>query len=75
MELTGRRRNGSTFPAEISLSAIETDEGTLITAAVRDVSDRLAAQAERERLRVSDNRTGMTPVSRWASRRPGCTWG
>jgi PAS domain S-box-containing protein len=56
MELAGRRRNGSTFPAEISLSAIETDEGTLITAAVRDVSDRLAAQAERERLRTQVER-------------------
>ena len=56
MELAGRRRNGSTFPAEISLSAIETDEGTLITAAVRDVTDRLAAQAERERLRTQVER-------------------
>jgi two-component system, cell cycle sensor histidine kinase and response regulator CckA len=56
MELAGRRRNGSTFPAEISLSAIETDEGTLITAAVRDVTERLAAQAERERLRTQVER-------------------
>jgi PAS domain S-box-containing protein len=56
MQLSGRRRNGSTFPAEISLSAIETDEGTLITAAVRDVTERLAAQAERERLRTQVER-------------------
>src|SRR5713226_527807 len=40
MELAGRRRDGSTFPAEISLSAIDTDEGMLVTAAVRDVTDR-----------------------------------
>jgi PAS domain S-box-containing protein len=39
MELAGRRRDGSTFPAEISLAAIETDSGPLLTAAVRDVSD------------------------------------
>ncbi|HXS65756.1 MAG TPA: PAS domain S-box protein, partial [Streptosporangiaceae bacterium] len=38
MELAGRRRDGSTFPAEISLSAIETEEGVLVTAAVRDVT-------------------------------------
>jgi hypothetical protein len=49
-DLAGRRRDGSTFPAEISLSAIDTDDGLLITAAVRDVTERRAAQAERERL-------------------------
>src|SRR5690348_10471990 len=37
MELAGRRKDGTTFPAEISLSAIDTDEGILVTAAVRDV--------------------------------------
>ncbi len=51
-ELAGRRRDGSTFPAEISLSAIGTAEGILVSAAVRDVTDRLEAQAERERLRA-----------------------
>ena len=50
-ELAGRRRDGTTFPAEISLSAIDTDEGILVTAAVRDVTERLEMQAERERLR------------------------
>ena len=56
MELAGRRRDGSTFPAEISLSAIDTDEGILIIAAVRDVTDRLEAQAERDRLRTQAER-------------------
>jgi len=36
MELVGRRRDGTTFPAEISLSAIATDDGTLVSAAIRD---------------------------------------
>src|SRR6266550_2155589 len=36
MELSRRRRDGSTFPAEISLSAIDTGEEMLVTAAVRD---------------------------------------
>jgi PAS domain S-box-containing protein len=40
MELAGRRRDGSTFPAEISLSAIDTDQGILVSAAVRDVTER-----------------------------------
>ena len=56
MELAGRRRDGSTFPAEISLSAIGTDDGILALAAVRDVTERLEAQAERERLRTQAER-------------------
>jgi PAS domain S-box-containing protein len=46
--LFGRRRDRSEFPAEILLSSIETAEGRLATAAVRDVSDR--AESERERV-------------------------
>ncbi len=34
--LAGRRRDASTFAAEISLSAIDTDEGILVVAAIRD---------------------------------------
>ncbi|MGD0936387.1 MAG: PAS domain S-box protein, partial [Streptosporangiaceae bacterium] len=41
MELAGRRRDGTTFPAEISLSTIDTEEGILVSAAIRDVTQRL----------------------------------
>ncbi len=50
MELSGRRRDGSTFPAEISLSSIYTEDGVLVTAAVRDVTERLRLQAELDRM-------------------------
>ncbi len=56
IELAARRRDGSTFPAEISLSTIETDEGMLVMAAVRDVTERLELLAERERLRTQTER-------------------
>ena len=39
--LAGRRRDASTFPAEISLSAIDTDEGILVATAIRDVTVQL----------------------------------
>lgn len=59
LQLSGRRRDGSTFPAEISLSAIDVGKDILVTAAVRDVTERLAIQAERERLRTQSERDRM----------------
>jgi PAS domain S-box-containing protein len=56
MQLAARRKDGTTFPAEISLSAIETEEGLLVSAAIRDVTERIEEQAERERLRAQAER-------------------
>ncbi len=50
IELAGRKRDGSTFPAEISLSAIDAGEGILVMAAVRDVTERREASATAARL-------------------------
>src|SRR5271168_1222143 len=44
IELTGRRKNRSEFPIERMLSSLESAEGILVTAAIRDISVRKAAE-------------------------------
>lgn len=50
MELLGRRKDGSEFCAEMSLSDVRTDEGKLAVASIRDISHWVEAAREKTRL-------------------------
>ncbi|WP_026278972.1 EAL domain-containing protein [Thioalkalivibrio sp. ARh3] len=62
-DLRGRRRDGTEFPVDISLNALEDEDGQRITAFIRDVTERQRREARIQHQATHDSLTGLP--NRW----------
>jgi PAS domain S-box-containing protein len=68
LDLKGRRRDGSEFDVEISLSPVATADGMLVLSAIRDISDRKRIEAELRRAHEALDRRTAREIGEYRAR-------
>jgi len=68
LDLKGRRRDGSEFDVEISLSPVATGNGTLVLSAIRDISDRKRIEAALRRAHQELDRKTAQEIGAYRAR-------
>lgn len=68
LDLYGRRRNGSEFPVEVSLSPVSTEKGTFVLSAIRDTSDRKRIAEELRRANEELHQKTVDQLGEYRSR-------
>lgn len=68
LSLKGRRRDGSEFDVEISISPVSTGSGTLVLSAIRDISDRKRIEEDLRRAHEELHRKTAQEIGEYRAR-------